>query len=98
MKILALGDVVGRNAVKHLENTLWSKRRELGADLVVVNGENASDLYGIDECDAKAIISAGADMITLGNHAFGRKNIFKFLLYCLTRYRYKKFKQFIRFN
>lgn len=79
MKILALGDVVGRNAVKHLENTLWSKRRELGADLVVVNGENASDLYGIDECDAKTIISAGADMITLGNHAFGRKNIFTML-------------------
>lgn len=79
MKILAIGDVVGRNAVKHLENTLWSKREELCADLVVVNGENASDIYGIDEADAKALISAGADIITLGNHAFGRKNIFNML-------------------
>lgn len=79
MKILALGDVVGRNAVKHLESTLWDKRRELCADLVAVNGENASDLYGIDESDARAIISAGADIITLGNHAFGRKNIFNML-------------------
>ena len=41
MKILVLGDVVGRNAVAHLENNLWNARRSLGADVVVVNGENA---------------------------------------------------------
>lgn len=79
MKILALGDVVGKNAVKHLEKNLWSFRNSIGADLVVVNGENASDIYGIDEADAKTILSAGADVITLGNHAFGRKNIFSML-------------------
>ena len=79
MKILALGDVVGKNAVNHLEKNLWSFRNSIGADLVVVNGENASDIYGIDEADAKTILSAGADVITLGNHAFGRKNIFSML-------------------
>lgn len=79
MKILALGDVVGKQAVKHLENTLWDKRRALGAELVIVNGENASDIYGIDESDAKALLAAGADIITLGNHAFGKKNIFTLL-------------------
>ena len=79
MKILALGDVVGKNAVAHLENNLWNVRRTLAADVVVVNGENASDIYGIDEIDAKAILSAGADVITLGNHAFGKKNIFNML-------------------
>ena len=76
MKILALGDVVGRNAVTYLEKNLWNARNSLGADVVVVNGENASDIYGVDECDAKTILASGADIITLGNHAFGRKNIF----------------------
>lgn len=79
MKILALGDVVGRGAVAYLEKNLWSARESLGADVVVVNGENASDIYGVDECDAKTILSSGADIITLGNHAFGRKNIFNLL-------------------
>ncbi len=79
MKILALGDVVGKNAVNYLSDNLWKIREKYGADLVVVNGENASDVYGIDTEDAKAILSAGADVITLGNHAFGRKNIFTFL-------------------
>ena len=79
MKILVLGDVVGKNAVSYLEKNLWSARNSLQADVVVVNGENASDIFGIDECDAKTILSSGADVITLGNHAFGRKNIFNML-------------------
>lgn len=79
MKILTLGDVVGRQAVAHLEKNLWNARSSYGADIVIVNGENASDIYGIDECDAKALLSAGTDVITLGNHAFGKKNIFTML-------------------
>lgn len=79
MKILTLGDVVGRQAVAYLEKNLWNARSSYGADIVIVNGENASDIYGIDECDAKALLSAGTDVITLGNHAFGKKNIFTML-------------------
>lgn len=79
MKILAIGDVVGKNAVGHLQKKLWDIRKDLKADFTVVNGENASDIYGIDENEAKTILSAGADVITLGNHAFGRKNIFSML-------------------
>ena len=79
MKILAIGDVVGKNAVGHLQKKLWDIRKDLKADFTVVNGENASDIYGIDENEANAILSAGADVITLGNHAFGRKNIFSML-------------------
>lgn len=79
MKILAIGDVVGKRSVAHLEKNLWSIRKEYNADFTVVNGENASDIYGIDENEAKALLSAGADVITLGNHAFGRKNIFSML-------------------
>ena len=79
MKILALGDVVGRDAVAYLEKNLWKMRESLSADVAIVNGENASDIYGIDEIDAKILFSSGADVITLGNHAFGRKNIFNLL-------------------
>ncbi len=79
MKILAIGDVVGRGALAYLEKNLWSQRSRLGADMVVVNGENASDIYGIGAADADALLSAGADLITLGNHAFGRRDIYTML-------------------
>ena len=64
MKILAIGDVVGSKGVEHLKNNLWNKRRELCADFVVVNGENAADIYGMGAADAKALLEAGADLIT----------------------------------
>ena len=79
MKILARGDVVGRHALEYLEKNLWSQRNMLGADMVIVNGENASDIYGIGAADAEALLSAGADLITLGNHAFGRRDIYTML-------------------
>ena len=75
MKILAIGDVVGTRAVAYLGQTLWAKRRELGADFVIANGENASDIHGICIADAQDLLSSGVDMITLGNHSFGRKDI-----------------------
>ena len=75
MKILAIGDVVGSRAVAYLKETLWKKRAELGADFVVANGENASEIHGISYADAEDILSAGVDVITLGNHSFGRKDI-----------------------
>ena len=70
---------MGRNALAYLEKNLWSERSRLGADMVVVNGENASDIYGIGAADAEALLSAGADLITLGNHAFGRRDIYAML-------------------
>ena len=75
MKILAIGDVVGSAALDHLKDRLWSTRSRLGADLVVVNGENATDIHGISAPDAKRLSEAGADLITLGNHAYGRRDI-----------------------
>lgn len=79
MKILAIGDVVGTRAVEYLGKNLWRIRDSLGADLVVVNGENASDIHGISASDAEAIFDAGADLITLGNHTFGRKDVYTLL-------------------
>ena len=75
MKILAIGDVVGTRAVAYLKSNLWEQRKRLGADFVVANGENASDIHGICTSDAEDLLSAGVDMITLGNHSFGRRDI-----------------------
>lgn len=75
MKILAIGDVVGTRAVAYLKEHLWKTRSSLGADLVIANGENASDIHGISAADAEDILSSGVDVITLGNHSFGRKDI-----------------------
>lgn len=79
MKILIIGDVVGSKAVEYLSEKLWKIREKLGVSFVVANGENAAEIRGIGEDDAKTLLGAGVDLITLGNHAFGRKDIFPML-------------------
>lgn len=79
MKLLCLGDVVGRRSVEHLEKKLWNLRNLWGVDLVVVNGENASDGNGLLPEDADRLFSAGADVITSGNHIFRRKELYPYL-------------------
>ena len=75
MKILAIGDVVGSSGVEYLRERLWSVRKEKGVDFTVANGENAAEIHGIGVSDAETLLSAGVDLITLGNHAYGRKDI-----------------------
>ena len=75
MRILALGDVVGKQAVTYLEQTVWGVRREHKIDFVIANGENANDIRGLSATDAKRLWQSGIDVITLGNHAFGQKDI-----------------------
>ena len=75
MKILAIGDVVGTKSIEYLEEKLRKVRQSLGADAVILNGENATDIHGISTPDAKRLREAGADLITLGNHTYGRRDI-----------------------
>ena len=79
MKILALGDVVGRAAVEYLESRLWELRRREAIDFVVANGENATDVRGVLPRDAEALLDAGADIVTLGNHTYGMREIYEYL-------------------
>ena len=79
MKILAIGDVVGRRSIEYLSEKLRRAVSKLGADFVVCNGENASDIHGLCKTDAEALLDCGADLITLGNHAFGSRDIYAFL-------------------
>ncbi len=78
MNILCIGDVVGDNAVAFLQKKLWGFRKLKGVDFCVVNGENAAVL-GIEPHQAQSLFAAGADVITLGNHAFQKKSILPFL-------------------
>lgn len=75
MKILAIGDVVGICGVELLREKLWKTRDALGVDFTAVNAENASDIHGVSAATAKEVLDAGADLITLGNHTYGKKDI-----------------------
>ena len=79
MKILAIGDVVGQAGVAYLRSNLRKIKQKYSADLVIVNGENAAEIHGIGQNDAEDIFYAGADVITTGNHAFGRYDIYSYL-------------------
>ena len=79
MKILTIGDVVGRRAIEYLSGKLRKTAASLGADLVVCNGENASEIHGLSLRDAEALLDCGVDLITLGNHAFGSRDIYGYL-------------------
>lgn len=81
LRILAVGDTVSDRAIEFLERRLRTIRRELAADFVVVNGENAAGT-GIFPQQAERILDAGADVITLGNHTFRQPKIADFLDSC----------------
>lgn len=73
-KLLFLGDIVGRPGRNLVIERLASLRAELGADLVVANGENAAGGSGITAKIAGALLAAGIDAITLGDHVWDQKN------------------------
>lgn len=81
MVILVIGDVVGDPGMDILSRKLRRLKRDTGADLTVVNGENASG-KGITPRLAEEIFDAGADVITLGNHTFGNRQICDYLDDC----------------
>ncbi len=79
MRILFIGDVVGRSGREAVGTSLPRLREVLRIDLAVVNAENASHGFGLAPDMASALFAAGADVITLGNHAWDRKEIIPFL-------------------
>ncbi len=79
MKILFLGDVVGRSGRQAIADNLKDLREKLKLDFVIVNGENATAGMGLSADHAKGILDAGADCITLGDHAFDQKDMLSFI-------------------
>lgn len=81
MKILAVGDVVSQPGLDTLNRLLRSLKKKHHIDFTIVNGENASGV-GITPAQADDIFSAGADVITLGNHVYNKRQIVPYLDDC----------------
>ena len=79
MRLLFLGDVVGRAGRRAVLQELPRLRARYRLDFVVVNGENAAGGFGITEAILEELLSAGADVVTLGNHAFDQKEALVFI-------------------
>jgi metallophosphoesterase (TIGR00282 family) len=79
MRLLFIGDVVGRPGREALAAAMPDLRAERMPDLVVVNGENSAGGVGITKQTAEEIFAAGADVITLGNHAYRHREVYPYL-------------------
>lgn len=73
MKILFIGDIVGKPARNYLKELIPSLRDELKLDFVIANGENAAGGSSITPDTAKAIFNSGIDVVTTGDHIFKKK-------------------------
>jgi metallophosphoesterase (TIGR00282 family) len=79
MKILAIGDVIGRPGRRAVHKFVPELRKEHGLDLVIANGENAAGGFGLSVSTAQELLSYGVDVITSGNHIWAQKEIFPYL-------------------
>lgn len=79
MRVLMLGDIVGDAGVRHVEKTLPTLRREHRVDIVIANGENSAQGNGILPASAERLLSCGCDVITTGNHALRRREIYDYM-------------------
>ena len=77
-KVLCVGDVVGDPGMDRISRSLRYLKRKCGADFVIVNGENAS-VVGMTPAQAEEIFDDGADVITMGNHTFGKRELVPYL-------------------
>ncbi len=76
MRLLFIGDIVGRPGRRALKENLHNLQRELDIDFVVANGENAAGGNGITREVARELLAGGIDVITMGNHVWDHKEIF----------------------
>lgn len=93
MRLLFVGDVVGRPGREVVRAKLRPLVSELRADLVVVNGENAAGGVGITPATAKELFRAGADVLTGGNHSWDKREIVPYIDECPTLLRPANFPE-----
>lgn len=79
MNILFIGDIFGKTGIRAVVQSITSLKKELEIDLIIANGENASNGTGITPQDYEILTNAGVNVITLGNHAFGQESILKII-------------------
>lgn len=79
MKVLAIGDLVGDIGLKRLAQEIEKIKKENEIDFTIVNGENVAEGMGITKKQFDEIIKLGVDVVTMGNHTWGKKDIFTFI-------------------
>lgn len=79
MKVLAIGDLIGSSGIKKLKNELPKIIENEKIDFVIVNGENSAEGMGITKRNFEDILEEKVDVITMGNHTWGKKDIFQFI-------------------
>ena len=79
MRILFLGDVVGRAARQKVMETISDIRAELAADFVIVNVENSAGGFGVTPDIADSFLAVGVDAMTTGNHVWDKREIFAYI-------------------
>lgn len=79
MKILFVGDVVGKQGMDACARLLKNVKMQFGIDFTIINCENASATNGVMPAAAQALLDIGADVLTGGNHTFGKKQMHDFL-------------------
>jgi metallophosphoesterase (TIGR00282 family) len=77
MKVFFIGDVVGQSGCKYIREKLPELKRKNNIDIVIANGENSAEGNGILPHSANHLLSSGIDVLTTGNHALRRKEIFE---------------------
>lgn len=79
MNILAVGDIVGKVGLEAFKKNISNLKKENNIDLTIVNAENSAEGRGITKSILDDLYAYGADIITMGNHTWGRKDIFSFI-------------------
>jgi metallophosphoesterase (TIGR00282 family) len=77
--VLFFADVVGKPGRELLAGRITELRKRFGADAVIANGENVTDGTGIKPSHAEALLSAGVDVITTGNHVWKQRDVYRYL-------------------
>lgn len=79
MNILAVGDLVGDIGLKKLSQEIKKIKKENEIDFIIVNGENVAEGMGIIKRQFDEMINMGVNVVTMGNHTWGKKDIFTFI-------------------
>lgn len=79
MNFLIIGDIVGKVGVEAVKKNISSLKEKYNIDFTIANGENAADGMGITKNIVNDLYASGVDAITMGNHTWGKKDIFSFI-------------------
>lgn len=79
MNILVIGDIVGAPGMEALRRNISKLKQEFNIDFTIANGENSADGMGITLKILKDMYALGVDVVTMGNHTWGKKEIFSFI-------------------